>query len=431
MHRTRNTVIVLAILVATIASAVFIARRNGSDAVAVPMEKIAYRAFTVKLPENGVVMRPAVVTIPTLISGNIGRIYVREGDRVTKGELLATIENPTVEFDAAGSQADYASSAANVNVAKVNEQNARVQYQAQVDTDASTLKEAQRVYAADAALLAQRAIARSQVDADKAKLEQAQVAYDQAVQQLRLGAVNSYGQDSVQYAKAAAEKSKILNEENQQQLSFTRILAPSDGTIETVASEASDALRSLQPGDAVSAGQALFKLATAAGYIVKAEVDEQDIINVKLGQRVVVSGEDFPNVKIPGHVAYIAPVAVKSADVSSTAKQVLTTIALERSPSFLKDGMSADVDILTTDVPHAISVPNGAVFKEGSTSYVYTVRAGVAKKRAVKVGQVGDTATRILAGLSPGDVVVTKPSSIKDGAHVTPMPSPTGLPSAS
>ena len=77
--------------------------------------------------------------------------------------------------------------------------------------------------------LAQKAIARSQVDADKAKLDQAQVAYDQAVQQLKLGAVSGYGMDSVQAAQANAEKSKILNAQNQQQLAFTRIVAPISG----------------------------------------------------------------------------------------------------------------------------------------------------------------------------------------------------------
>jgi HlyD family secretion protein len=423
MHRTRNTIVVLVLLAVIVGAGAILARRSAADALPVQMEKVRYTTFVVKLPENGVVMRPSTQTIPTLIAGNVQRIYARAGDRVVRGQLLATIENPSAQYDAAGSQADYLSSAANVSVARINEENARVQYLGQVDTAKSSLAEAKRVYDADEALLAQRAIARNQVDADKAKLDQARVAYDQALSQLKLGAVSGYGQDSVQYAKATEEKSRIVNEQDQQQLSFTRIVAPADGIIETVATQPSDALRSLQPGDAVTSGQTLFTMSSASGYIVKAQVDEQDIINVKLGQRANVSGEDFPNVTIPGHVAYIAPVAVKSADTSSTAKQVLTTIALERSPDFLKDGMSADVDILTADIPHAIAIPNDAVVKNGGTSYVYVVKNGVAKRRAVKVGRVGDTSTMIASGLASGDVIVAKPDGVKDGVRVSPMPS--------
>jgi HlyD family secretion protein len=424
MHRLRNTIVVLVLLVAVALIGLAISHRGDASAVPVPMQRLAYTTFVVKLPENGVVMRPSTVTVPTLIGGNIGAIYVKAGDAVTAGQLLATIENPTVTYDAEGSKADYSSSVANVRVATINEQNARVEYQGQVDTAKSALAEARRVYDSDVALLAQRAIARNQVDADRAKLDQAQAAYDQALRQLRIGAVSGYGVDSVQYAKAAAEKSRILNEENQQQLSYTRIVAPSSGIIQTVASEPNDPLRSVQPGDPISAGQALFTMSSANRYVVKAQVDEQDIINVHVGQRAVVSGQDFGNNTIPGHVSYIAPVAIKSTDTSSTAKQVLTTISLERSPSFLKDGMTADVDIYTAHVPHAIVVPNDAVTKESGNSYVYVVENGVARKRRVKVGRIGDTSTLVASGLAPGETIVTRADTqIKDGTTVTPMPS--------
>lgn len=428
--RTRNALIIVAALVALVGFAVIQSRRD-RPAVAVKTQTIAYTNFTVKLPENGTVLHPHTVTIPTLVAGNIDRIFVRAGDRVSTGELLATIDNPTLDYNAAGSEADYRNSVADVSSARVNEQNARVTYQAAVDTQQSNLEEARRVYRADAALLAERAIARNQVDADKAKLDQAQVAYDQAVEQLKLGAVSGYGQNSVQAAQAAAEKSKIVNAQNQQQVAYTRIVAPFDGVIQTVTAQTNDPLRPLQPGDAVTAGQALFTLASGDGFIVRAQVDEQDVINVKVGQRANVSGADFPGQTIPGHVVRIAPVAQKSTDSSSTAKQVLTTIALDRTPDFLRDGMSADVDILTTDVPHAIVVPNGAVGKDKNRSYVYVVKNGLLARRDITIGRVGDTQTLVNAGLAPGEVVVAQlTSDLKPGVKVTPMPSPSGSPLA-
>jgi HlyD family secretion protein len=432
MNRTRNTIIVIAALVAVIAVAVWAGHRGPGTAIPAKLQKVAYSTFTVTLTETGVVMNPTTVTVPTLVAGNIGAIYVKAGTHVAAGELLATIQNPTLNYNAASSQADYTNAVANVSTARIDEQNARVQYQAQVATNKSALDEARRVYDADEALLAQRAIARSQVDADRAKLDQAQVAYYQAVQQLRLGAVSGYGQDSVQAAQADAQKTKIINAQNQRQVDFTRIVAPMSGIVQTITAQTADSMRSLQSGDPVTAGQQLFTIAADDRYVVRAQVDEQDIINVRLGQRVNVTGQDFPGKTILGHVSYIAPVAQKSSDASSTAKQVLTTIALESSPPYLKDGMSADVDILTAYIPHALVVPNDAIGKDGKHSYVYVVAKGVVAKRTIATGRVGDTTTVVLSGLRPGEVIVTsKDPQIKPGVRVTPMPSPSSSPAAS
>jgi len=432
MNRTRNAVIVVAALLVIIVIAVVAARRGDSSALPVKLLTVKYGVFTVKLPENGVVMNSTTMAVPTLVGGNIGRIYAKAGMHVRAGELLATIENPTLDYNAASSQADYTNAVANVTTARIQEQNARVQYQAQVDTSKSQLDEAQRVYDADAALLAQKAIARSQVDADKAKLEQAQVAYDQAVQQLKLGAVSGYGMDSVQAAQADAEKTKIVNQQNQQQVAFTRITAPMDGIVETVAAQTNNALRSLEQGDAVTAGETLFTIAADNQYVVKAQVDEQDIINVHVGQGANITGQDFPGHVIRGHVAHIDPVAQKSSDASSTAMQVLTTIDLDSSPAFLKDGMSADVDIITSNVPHAIAIPAEAIEKSGSNSYVYVVSGGIAKKRTVTLGRAGDTATLVKSGLAPGDVIVAaKVPGLADGTRVTPQPSTSPSPPSS
>lgn len=432
MNRTRNIVIVVAALLVVIVVAVVAGKRGDSSAIPVKLQKMSYSTFTIKLPENGTVMNADTVTVPSLVGGNIGQIYVKPGSHVSAGELLATIQNPTLDYNASSSQADYTNAVANVATARIQEQNQRVQYQAQVDTSKSALDEARRVYEADVALLDQKAIARNQVDADKAKLEQAQVAYDQAVQQLKLGAVSGYGMDSVQAAQANAEKSQIINAQNQQQVAFTRIVAPISGVIQTVAAQTANPLRSMQPGDPVTAGQGLFSIAGDNKYVVKAQVDEQDIINVHVGLPANVTGQDFPGHVIRGHVMRIEPVAQKSTDTSSTAMQVLTTIALDSSPPFLKDGMSADVDILTSNIPHSIVVPNDAINKSGTSSFVYVVQSGVAKKRSVRLGRAGDSTTQVLSGLAPGDVIVAaKVPTLIDGARVTPSPSPSVAPTSS
>jgi HlyD family secretion protein len=429
MKRLRNLAIILAALALVIAVPVFVER--GQSRTRVHVQRLASTTFMTKLPETGVLQRPRTQTIPALVAGNIGQIYVRAGDEVSAGQLLATLYNPTLEYSAAGSRADYVSARANIDLARVQQRNARVSYQAQVDTAKSNRDEAQRVYDSDLELYDNQAIPRQQLDQDKAKLDQAKVAYDQAVSQLKLGAVTSYSGDSEQYAIAAAQKAKILNDQNQQQLGFTRVVAPFDGIIETVATQANDPLRPIQAGDAVEAGQALFSISLGRTFIVRTKVDEQDIARVRIGQSAIVSGEDFNGATFAGRVVAIAPTAQRSDDPAATTKQVLTDIALDRTGSFMKDGMSADVDIITVEVRNALLVPNGAILRgPQGQRYVWVAAGGRAAKRFISTGYTNDTSTVIRSGLRPGEsIVLEPPPALRQNEPITiatpePIPSP-------
>jgi HlyD family secretion protein len=430
MKRLRNFAIVVAALVLVVGLTVKLERGHSNTPVTV--QRVTLTTFSEKLPESGVLQRPQTETIPALVPGNIAQLYARAGESVSAGQLLAVIYNPTLEYSAAGSRADYLSASANVDLARVQERNAKVSYQAQVETAKSNLDEAQRIFDADAELFKNQAIPRQQLDQDKAKFDQAKVTYDQALAQLKLGAVTSYAGDSIQSAVAAAQKARIINDQNQQQLAFSRIVAPYDGVIQTVAPQTNDPLRPIQAGDAVTAGQALFTIALGHTFIVRTKVDEQDIARVQVGQGAIVSGEDFGGATFPGRVVAIAPTAQKSDDPSATTKQVLTVIALDRIAPFMKDGMSADVDILTTVIHHVVIVPNAAIVTGAKgKKYVWVVAAGKASKRAVTVGKSNETSSVVRSGLRPGEsVVLAPPPALAQGAAVTiatPNPSPSPM----
>jgi hypothetical protein len=77
-------------------------------------------------------------------------------------------------------------------------------------------------------------------------------------------------------------------------------------------------------------------------------------------------------------------------------------------------------------VPQAVVVPNDAVVKDGAKTTVYVVERGVARKRPIVVGKVGDTQTWVRSGLTPGDTIVAaKVPGLTDGRTVKPAsPSP-------
>ncbi len=332
---------------------------------------------------------------------------------------------------------------------------------------ATDLREAQRIAGADRDLYAQKAIAQNTVDQDVAKLQQAQVAYDQAKrdrdetyaqiarQSPVLSARVRANRDAVAQAQAAlaaaqatagqdksgdveaaqADAAKALDDWRyaQSQVARLRVVAPFAGVVQTIASETGDTLRQLQPGDSVTAGQALITLAADAGFVVRAKVDEQDVASVRTGQAAIVSGEDLGTTKLPGHVVQIGAVAQKSDDPSNTARQVLTTVALDRTVPYLRDGMTVDVDIVTQNRPHVIALPSDAIRRDtNGKPFVLAVVGNRTVKRPVRLGTTNEAQSIVLSGVKPHDVIVTDRNvGLTGGMAVAPTTVPSATPAPS
>lgn len=344
----------------------------------------------------------------------------------------------------------------------------RVAADANVANAQTNLGEAQRIADADKDLFANKAISKDALSQQAARLSQAKIAYDQAQRQRQ----DTYSQlaqnvsvladrvratrDAVRQAEAALAAAKQQAAQNktgdvvaargdaaarlndlryaQDQVARLTIRAPYAGIVQTIATQSADSLRPLQPGDNVTAGEALLTIAADTGFIVRARVDEQDISQVRLGEAAHISGEDLGDKTLDGHVVAIGEVAQKSDDPSNTSRQVITTIKLDRSLPYLRDGMNVDVDIITADRPHVIAVANEAIRRDDTKPYVYVVRPGDGRaiKTPVALGTANDTQTIVTGGIRPGEtIVVDRNPAIVDNVAVkaAPQPSPTPSPS--
>lgn len=480
--------VVLAAVVLIVAVIAIVRLRRTARPVAVMT--VAYSPFAIDLPESGVVQYPQIQTISAQVPGDVGGIYVRAGQRVRRGTLLATIVNPQVTANAGSAEAAYRSAVAraqsagatggsNVVQAQANVEAARArlaqarqdlanglqsglgygettaadqraQAEAKLSTATTSLREARRVYLAYRDLYGEKAVSRDQLDQTEAKYEQAQAAYNQArsaraaletqltrshevlVDNLR-SANEGFAQAQAQLETArvqsgsgdvAAARAEAARAESEfgfarEQAAAMRIRAPYDATVLNVASEKNDPLRPLQPGDAVDVGQPLLALAAQRGFVVRTRVDEQDVINVRLGQRARITGEDFPGRTLSGRVVEIAPIAQRNGDAQAASRTVATTIVIDRPPAFLRDGMRANVDILTTDLPSAIAVPGEAVVRDAEDTYVFVVRDGIARRQPVRVAAANENSSVIASGLRAGDVVVMRNvAALHDGDAV-------------
>ena len=312
-----------------------------------------------------------------------------------------------------------------------------IQQEQQLQAATSNLVTARETYQSDQALFKIDAISRQALDRDRVAYEQAQSAVDAAQRQYDLvkrqltdnaaefnntieadrraveGAEAGVRQARVQArddktvdvrsAQAGLDSADAQLAIDQAQLDATQVRAPFDGVVQsigTVQSSLGTGLVQLAIGDAVQLGETLFTFAGTGPMVVKAQVDEQDIINVALGQHAFITGQDFPDRTVVGTVTRIAPVVVAQSQAGNAAKNVETTIALAKAYPFLRDGMSCDVDIVTGKAQHVLIIPQSAVIDAGSKHYVYVIKANVAHKTAVTEGIRNDTDVVITSGIA-------------------------------
>jgi len=465
--RWRVAIIVVAVLLVI---GISVAAHHGPDAIEVKTVTVKPGTLTVKLPENGVLSRPETTTIAAAAAGNITRILAKEGQHVSRGDLLMKLDDRQIASTVSGDQATVAQAQATLSSAQARLQadiNAKnegqisgglgaasigvsgasqlVQAQQTLTSAKLNLETAKETYAADQELYKIQGLPRQQLDKDKAayddaasNAQSAQRQYDLLKQELRETggqldsqiAADRISLASAQAQVASADATLRLHTSN---LADTEVRAPFDGVIQQLGTApTTGSTTQLSVGDAVTPGEVLFTIAGAGPMVVKAQVDEQDIINVKIGQSAIVSGEDFPGHALPGKVTNIAAVVLQVNQAGNSAKNVETTVSLQQDYPFLRAGMSCDVDIVTGKAVNALVVPLAAVSDDANKHYAFIVKNGKATRVAVEKGLASDTDVVISSGLKSGDVIaVTNIKQLKDGARVKAEPAPSPSPSSS
>jgi RND family efflux transporter MFP subunit len=177
------------------------------------------------------------------------------------------------------------------------------------------------------------------------------------------------------------------------------IVAPMDGVV---------LRRDGEIGEITEVGQILFRIGVPRPLQVVAEVNEEDIPRVALGQVVLFRTDAFPDLQLEGKVSEITPMG----DVA--AKTFRVKMALPDDTP-LKPGMSVEANIVTREKPNALLIPADAL--QGNA--VFIIDGGYARKRDVKIGIRGTRTIEVLSGLADGERVASPaPTELKDGARV-------------
>jgi RND family efflux transporter MFP subunit len=185
-----------------------------------------------------------------------------------------------------------------------------------------------------------------------------------------------------------------------EKISDYTITAPMDGVV---------LRRDGEVGEIAEVGQILFRVGVPRPLQVVAEVNEEDIPRVEVGQKVLFRTDAFPGQQLEGKVRDITPMG----DV--IAKTFRVKIALPDDTP-LKPGMSLEANIVTREKPNALLVPADSV----RDNAVFIIDGNRVRRRAVVIGLRGTRAVEVLSGLQEGDRVASPAvTGIKDGARVS------------
>ena len=223
-------------------------------------------------------------------------------------------------------------------------------------------------------------------------------------EQARVTELMSRGATTTQaYERASADLRQIqaLISVQMERLADHRLTSPMDGVV---------LRRDGELGEIAEIGQTLFRVGVPKPLQVVAEVNEEDIPRVAVGQAVLFRTDAFAGRRLEGKVSDITPMG------DPIAKTYRIRIALPDDTPLLV-GMSVEANVITREKPNALLVPADAV--QGST--VFVVEGGRARRRTVEIGIRGTRMIEVMSGVTEGErVVAPTVAGLADGTRVRP-----------
>ena len=331
------------------------------EKVSFSTEKVTKSDIQTSVTATGTIEPVTSVTVGTQVSGIVAHLYVDYNSEVRKGQVIAELDKTNLISELNSAKANLASQQSNLNYQKSN----FTRYQ--------TLYDKGLVSAND--------------------YENARLAYQQAQQQ-----VNS-SKESVQKA--------------QTNLGYATITSPIDGIVLS---------KSVEEGQTVAASFNTPELFTIAQDLtnmqVIADIDEADIGDVKVGQRVSFTVDAFPDDTFQGAVKQVR-------QQPTTESNVVTYEVVISAPNAdlkLKPGLTANVTIFTLEHNDVLTVsnkalrftPNEALLNKEQTiqdikadKKLWTLEGNVFKAHRVETGTTNGTLTEIVSGIDQGTEVLT------------------------
>lgn len=333
------------------------------------------------IDSNGEIYANELIDVGAQVSGQIKKLYVKLGDKVKAGDMIAEIDSATQQNNVDTKRAQLGIYEAKLNSAKV------------------ALEIAESKFNREKELFGKNATSKEEFESAKNSL--------------------AVTKANVKEIEAQIAQTKISLNTAQIDLGYTKIVAPKEGTIVSV---------QVEEGQTVNSNQAtptIVNIADLTKLKLKMEIAEGDITKIKVGSKVEYLILSEPNKKFYTQISSIDPglttlsdgkysqkSTVSSSTSSSSAIYYYANAVVENKDEILRIGMTTQNTIMLESVKEAIIIPTVAIKKEGGKQYVNVLKDNLqVEKREVAVGLTDGLKSQIISGVSEGEKVITSRSS--------------------
>lgn len=352
-------------------------------------QKLEKGAITQKVTASGIINPISTINIGTQVSGTISDIFVDYNSPVKKDEVLARIDPALFEASVAQKKAALDITKAEVEVVK----NDIIYYKKHLD----------RI----------KKLNNSQYSADK-ELESAQRDYDNAIAQKTLK------EAQIQQAEATLNSALI-------DLRYTKIISPVDGIVVS---------KEVEVGQTVAASFQTPTLFNVAEDLTKMQIEtsviEADISKVDEGQTVEFNVDAYPEDTFYGIVTQVRNEAIAVSNVVTY--EVI--IEIDNKDLKIKPGMTANVEIITSEKQDALLVSNqalrfymedekGGAAKRYKDKGIWVIKNGQPARISIKAGVADDNKTEVISDeLKVGDEVIVEKATAEENKSQVRMRMP-------
>jgi hypothetical protein len=198
-----------------------------------------------------------------------------------------------------------------------------------------------------------------------------------------------------------AESAMRMAEANAERMA---ILSPIGGMAVLKSIWKSNSMAEVQEGEEIRAGVPIVDIVDPNAMRVRTRVNQGDINELQVGQRVRVGLDAYPDLHFPGTVAQISPLGVMS-NQSNKVRAFVVLINIEGSHANLMPDLSASLDVVLAQTPAALVVPLDAVRHDGERTFVSVQQGSGFAERPVTLGAKNAHEVVIASGLEPGTIV--------------------------
>jgi HlyD family secretion protein len=380
-HRRKKLILFFLVIGVIAVIIIFNLQSQREKSIKVSVEKVGREDLISVISASGEVKPKKNVNISSQIAGRVIKIGVEEGQQVKSGDFLLKLESTQYEANADRDKARIQSLRADLIRAKAVMNRDEGFYQRQVK------------------LFDAKMISTETLESAKANYE---------ISKANSDAINF----QIKQAQASLESTLDI-------LKKTEYYAPIAGIITSLRVEEGE---TALVGTMNNPGTVLMTIADLSVMEVEVEVDETDVVGVKIGQLSEVKIDAYPEDTISGVVTEVGSSALQTVSVADESKDFKVVVTLENPPADLKPGLSASADIIIAKKEGVLAVPiSSLVLRDKKTDDketekkqeegVYIVQESRVKFIPIKKGIMGELMIEIQSGLEEGQDVVVGPYS--------------------